>query len=129
MIDREIAIALEEGAIAINKLATAIHTLNATWWQVDSLGRRTRNKPEAIALMHSELSEMLEGIRKNKQDDHLPHLLSEEVEAADVLIRLLDYCAGFQLDIGDAMVQKMHYNAKRADHKLENRNAENGKKF
>ena len=58
--------------------------------------------------MHSELSEMLEGIRKDKMDDHLPHLQSEVVEAADVLIRLLDYCAGFKLDIGDTMVQKLH---------------------
>jgi len=30
--------------------------------------------------MHSELSEALEGVRKNKQDDHLPHRKSVEVE-------------------------------------------------
>lgn len=128
-IDNERGATIEEAAFWLDRLAQTIHRLNSTWWQVDENGRYTRNKAEAIALMHSELSEMLEGVRKDKMDDHLPHLLSEEVEAADVLIRLLDYCAGFRLDIADAMVQKLHYNAKRSDHKLQNRNAAGGKKF
>jgi NTP pyrophosphatase (non-canonical NTP hydrolase) len=82
-----------------------------------------------IALIHSELSEALEGVRKNKQDDHLPHRKSEEVELADALIRIFDYCGGFGLDLQGAFEEKTAYNAKRADHKLENRAAEGGKQF
>lgn len=44
-----------------------------------------------IALMHSELSEAVEGIRKDLQDDKLPHRKSEEVELADCLERMCHY--------------------------------------
>lgn len=74
---------------------------------------KDRNKGEMIALMHSELSEMLEGVRKPKPDEHCPNFTSEEIEAADLLIRLLDYCAGWNLQIGEATIAKMEYNASR----------------
>ena len=89
----------------------------------------TRNKGEMIALMHSELSEMLEGERKNLMDTHLPHRKMAEVEAADVLIRLLDYCGANGYDLGGAYKEKRAYNDNRADHKMENRALKNGKKF
>lgn len=72
-----------------------------------------RNRGEMIALMHSELSEMLEGVRKPGPDSHCPEFTSEEVEAADVLIRLLDYTTGFNLRLFEAMIAKMEYNASR----------------
>lgn len=72
-----------------------------------------RNKGEQIALMHSELSELLEGVRKPSQDSHCPEFTSEEIEAADVLIRLLDYCAGHGLDLGQATIAKMKFNRSR----------------
>lgn len=73
----------------------------------------TRNKGEMIALMHSELSEMLEGVRKPGQDQHCPEFTSEEIEAADVLIRLFDYCHGWGLRLGEATLAKMAFNASR----------------
>jgi NTP pyrophosphatase (non-canonical NTP hydrolase) len=82
-----------------------------------------------IALIHSELSEALEGLRKDLMDDHLPHRKMVEVEMADVLIRLFDFCDYFRLDLGNATVEKDEYNKKRSDHKFENRMAEGGKKF
>jgi NTP pyrophosphatase (non-canonical NTP hydrolase) len=84
---------------------------------------------EKLALIHSEISEALEGLRRGKRDDHLPHRLSLEVELADAMIRILDLAGCLDLDLGGAMVEKMAYNAKRADHKAEARQGEGGKVF
>ena len=82
-----------------------------------------------ISLIHSEVSEMMEGLRKGLDDDHLPLRSMEEVEAADVLIRLFDY-AGFQgLDLAGATYEKGEYNMNRSDHKIDSRSEDGGKKF
>lgn len=78
-------------------------------------------------LVHSELSEALEGIRKNSADDHLPQYSSEAVEFGDALIREFDYIAGWNLPVAEAFVDKIEYNAQRADHKPENRAKQGGK--
>lgn len=88
-----------------------------------------RNKAEMICLMHSELSEAMEGVRKDLMDDKLPHRPMVEAEMADCVIRIMDYCGRFGLDIGGAIVEKMAFNANRPDHKIENRKKEGGKKF
>lgn len=82
-----------------------------------------------IALIHSEVSEALEGLRKDINDDHLTDRKMVEVELADAIIRILDFagCKGY--DIGGALVDKLIYNTTRSDHKKENRQKENGKKF
>ena len=72
-----------------------------------------RNKGEMIALMHSELSEMLEGVRKPGPDNHCPNYSSEEVEAADLFIRLMDYVNGHGLRFAEALQAKYSYNATR----------------
>ena len=109
------------------RAATALcHGLarNAGWWPAEG-----RNDGELIALMHSELSEALEGLRKNSQDDHIPHRKSVEVELADTIIRIFDYAGARGLDLGGAMIEKLAYNANRADHKAAARAAADGKKF
>ena len=114
----------------INRLAEQVHNANKKWWEDLETGLpKDRNVGEMIALIHSELSEALEGTRKNLQDDKLPHRKMEEVEMADALIRLLDYCAGRKLDIGGAYVEKMRFNATRADHTREERLKPHGKKI
>lgn len=88
-----------------------------------------RNKAEMICLIHSELSEAMEGERKGLMDDHLPSRPMAEVEMADAVIRIMDYCGRWGYDIGGAIMEKIEYNGNRADHKLENRQKNGGKKF
>jgi hypothetical protein len=90
---------------------------------------KDRNKGEMIALIHSEISEAMEGERKGLMDDHLPHRKMAEVELADAIIRIMDYCGRWGYDIGNAIIEKMDYNAKRSDHKIENRSKDGGKKW
>ena len=88
-----------------------------------------RNKGEMIALIHSEISEAMEGERKGLMDDHLPNRPMAEVEMADAIIRIMDYCGRWGYDIGGAIIDKIEYNRNRSDHKLENRVKNGGKKF
>ena len=114
----------------LNDLAQEIHAANEKWWVDLETGEPLeRNKGELLALIHSEISEALEGERKNLMDDHLPHRKMAEVELADAVIRILDYAGGFGYDLQGAYEEKMAYNKQRADHKPENRKKENGKKF
>lgn len=74
-------------------------------------GSSTRNPAELIALMHSELSEALEGFRTgNKPSDKIPEFLSSEEEFADCIIRILDAAEHLGLNVGAALVAKMEYN-------------------
>lgn len=82
-----------------------------------------------LCLIHSEISEAMEGDRKNLMDDHLPHRKMAEVELADALIRILDLAAARGYDIGGAVAEKLSYNAHRADHKRASRAAAGGKAY
>ena len=70
-------------------------------------------KAEKIALIHSEASEALEGIRKDLPSDHLPGFTLEEEELADVLIRVFDYAGGFNLRLAEVVFAKLEFNAQR----------------
>lgn len=85
--------------------------------------------PTKLCLIHSEISEGLEGYRKDLNDDHLPHRKMLEVELADAVIRIFDLAGALQYDLGGAISEKLEYNSQRADHKPENRAKAGGKKI
>lgn len=71
-----------------------------------------RNDGEAIALMHSELSEALEALREgNKSSDKIPEFSSLEEELADCIIRIMDFAEGRGLNIAKAIIVKIRYNS------------------
>lgn len=84
---------------------------------------------QKLCLIHSEVSEAMEGHRKGLADDKLPHRPMIEVELADAVIRIADLAGALGLDLGGAIAEKMEYNRKRPDHKPENRKADGGKKY
>ena len=68
-----------------------VHHLNAKWWMDLDTGKpKVLDLGERVMLVVSELGEAMEGHRKDKWDDHLPHRKMVEVELADVVIRLFD---------------------------------------
>lgn len=67
-------------------------------------------KLHKIALMHSELGEATEGVRKPHADEHCAAFTSEEVELADTIIRIFDYAGAFGLRLEEALLEKMFYN-------------------
>lgn len=110
------------------------------WWTELGTGRDmtstgypkvqpNRNVGELLCLVHSEVSEAMEGHRKLLMDDKLPHRTMLEVELADAVIRICDMAGGLNLDLAGAVAEKLAFNAERADHKIENRRAVGGKKF
>ncbi|MGK0546300.1 hypothetical protein ACSEE7_12430 [Halomonas cupida] len=117
------------------RLASLCHiqSLRSGWWHNPETLEPLELTPERFAqklcLIHSEVSEAMEGHRKGLADDKLPHREMVEVELADAVIRIFDLAGRAGMDVVEAMVEKLEYNAKREDHKLANRLAEGGKKY
>lgn len=116
----------------LHKLSKVVHAANAKWWQnIDTGEPIKRNKGELLALIHSEVSEALEGERKGLMDDKLPQYPMAPVEIVDAIIRGLDYLAGFhpEVNVQEVFDAKMAYNAQRQDHTHEARKIAGGKQF
>jgi NTP pyrophosphatase (non-canonical NTP hydrolase) len=67
-----------------------------------------------IALMHSELSEALEALRKdNPSSSKIPDFSLLEEELADVVLRIMDFATGEGYDVAGAILAKRDYNETR----------------
>lgn len=114
---------VEEFTRSLTELARLSHANSREkgfWSLVDSLKDHPRWpdieviwKLSRIALMHSEASEALEGIRKDLPDDHLPNRSMEAAELADIVIRILDYAGAYKLPLAEVILEKMTYNSSR----------------
>ncbi len=116
----------------LNALVKAAYgaSVKAGWYHNLRTGRpKRRNLGEMLMLMVTEIAEATEGERKGLMDDKLKHRQMAEVELGDAIIRMGDYSGHRKFKLGEAIVEKMRYNRKRADHKASNRRRAGGKKF
>lgn len=89
----------------LNKLADAIHQENMKWWQDLETGEPIQTPMgQKEMLMISEVAEAMEGLRKGLADDKLPHRDMAEVEAADYVIRVLDFAAAHKIPVHEYTV-------------------------
>jgi len=122
---------LESGVAALVRVSHEA-AKGAGWWHDLETGKPLELTQERVGdqlmLVVSEIAEAKEGHRKDLMDDHLPHRKMIEVELADALLRIADLAGVMGLDLAGAIVEKIEYNGRRPDHKVENRKAANGKK-
>lgn len=98
------------------------------WWKSEDI-TNPLVVPTKLCLIHSEISEALEGHRKGLPDDKLPHRPAIEVELADAVIRIGDLAGFLKLDLAGAIAEKLEYNRTRKDHTKEVREAFGGKSY
>ena len=96
---------------AFNWVAKRAHdtALEKGWWEDN------RSDGEIIALIHSELSEALEYLRKDpfEHDDKIGTFYGVEAELADVIIRIMDVAQARDWRVAEALIEKMVYNSNR----------------
>lgn len=96
---------------SINRWCYEAHDLakNKGWYETNP------NVAERIAMIHSEVTELLVSIRNNERNriDETGKPEGPSYEAADVFLRLVDFCAWQGINLEDAVDVKHSYNRTR----------------
>lgn len=84
------------------EMSTTVKLINQKngWYDIG------RSFGDDIALLHSEVSEMYEAYRNSDVENR-------DEEAADILIRLLDTCSRYHIDLGTQFIAKCRKNNER----------------
>ena len=122
---------MDKKILGLNECAKDCHeaAVKGGWWHDREGKKKERNVGELLCLIHSEISEAMEGARKGLMDTHLKHKSMMEVELADAVIRIFDLAESKGFNLGQTIYEKLEYNKSRVDHKIKNRLKEGGKKF
>jgi NTP pyrophosphatase (non-canonical NTP hydrolase) len=110
--------ALEPGFIG---QVTMLQELISNWnlrqgfWASGFISDSVTMKLSKLALIHSEVSECVEAVRKPDMTGALAefNIDLETEELADAVIRILDYAGHYNLDVAEAVTRKLRVNLER----------------
>jgi hypothetical protein len=100
-------------------MCEAVHTtaIDKGWWDNDNglFDPDCRNMGEIVSNFHAEVSEFWESYRKPEREmsTQCEGFYNDEIELADLMIRVMDLAAAKDYRLAQAIVAKMEYNRTR----------------
>ena len=104
--------AVDKSGPSVAELQAAVHR-----WTIEKGWADARTVGDLLMLMVTEVAEAMEEWRNNHAPNeirvHAGKPEGSPIELADVVIRILSFCGKFEIDLQDAILRKMAYNATR----------------